>query len=250
MKHTVLSFVAVALFATAVFAQQPVLKLTATSVNVSEPGNPVRIDLARWSTDQERGQLATALTPPAPAPVALPAPPAAAAPVADAEDAATTRGGRGGARGGAGGARGGGAGGGRGGGARGGRGANAGPVDPIAAFTTAVDKAPTIGYIWTNEVTGYAIKYALRLPFPDADDRIILATNRRIGANALSWTPTSGTPTAYDFTVVEIRLHSGGSGEAKTSLTTSIALDGNTRTIGLENYAATPSLLANVRRQP
>jgi hypothetical protein len=50
--------------------------------------------------------------------------------------------------------------------------------------------------------------------------------------------------------VVEIRLLSGGSGEAKTSLTTSIALDGNTRTIGLENYAATPSLLANVRRQP
>ena len=77
MKHTVLSFAAAgALFATAVFAQQPVLKLTATSVNVSEPGNPVRIDLARWSTDQERGQLATALTPPAPAPAAVPAPPA------------------------------------------------------------------------------------------------------------------------------------------------------------------------------
>ncbi len=115
---------------------------------------------------------------------------------------------------GAGGARGGGAGG-RGGGARGGRGANAGPVDPIAAFTTAIDRAPTIGYIWTNEVTGYAIKHALRLPSSDGDDRIILATNRRIGANALSWTPTSGTPTAYEFTLVEIRLPSRRIGRSK-----------------------------------
>ncbi|HTG72503.1 MAG TPA: hypothetical protein VMB70_01965 [Terriglobia bacterium] len=106
-----------------------------------------------------------------------------------------------------------------------------------------------IGYIWTNEVTGYAIKHALRLSSSDGGDRIILATNRRIGANALSWTPASATPTAYEFTLVEIRLRSGGSGEGKTSLTTSIALDGDTRTIGLENYAATPSLLANVRRQ-
>ena len=240
MRHTVLSFAAGVLFVTVVLAQQPVLRLTATSVNVSEPGNNVRIDLTRWSTDQERNQLVSALTPPAPAPAAVPVPATAAAPDAGAEAAAATRGGRGGTRGG----------GARGGGGRGGRGANAGPVDPIASFTTAIDKGPTIGYIWTNEVTGYAIKHALRVPSSDGGDRIILATNRRIGANALSWTPTSATPTAYEFTLVEIRLRPGGSGEGKTSLTTSIALDGNTRTIGLENYVATPALLANVKRQP
>jgi hypothetical protein len=235
-----LSFTAAGvLYLSVVFAQQPVLSLTATSVNVSEPGINVRIDLNRWSTDSERNQLLTALTPPAPAPTAVPAPPAAAAP-ADGADGAPTRGGRGGGRGGAGA---------RGGGARGGgRGGNAAPVDPITAFTTAIGRAPTIGYIWTNEVTGYAIKHALRLPSSDSSERIILATNRRIGANTLSWTPVKGTPTPYEFTLLEIRLPSSGPGEAKASLTAGITIDNDTKTIGLENYGAAPSLFTNVKR--
>ena len=228
------------LFVTVSLAQQPALRLTATSVNVSEPGNNVRIEILRWSTDQERNQLVTALTPPAPTPAAVPAPPATAAPTAGAE-AAPTRGGRGGARGGAAGARGGGARGGRG-------GSNAAPVDPIASFTAAIGRAPTIGYIWTNEVTGYAIKHALRLPSSSGVERIILASNRRIGANALSWTPVKGTPTPYEFTLLEIRLPSSGAGEAKASLTTTITVDNDTKAIGLDNYVTTPALLANVRR--
>jgi hypothetical protein len=236
--------------AATVSAQQPVLKLTATSVNVSEPGNAVRIDIARWSTDQERNLLTTALTPPPPALPAVPPPPAAeSAPAAAAPAGAAARGGRGGAtgaaRGGAG-ARGGGAAGARG-GRGGGGGGNAGPVDPIAAFTAAIGRAPTIGYVWTNEVTGYAIKYALRLP-SDGGERIILATNRRIGANALSWTPVKGTPTPYEFTLLEVRLTSSGAGEAKASLTTNIALDNEAKIIALENYTAAPALFANVKR--
>jgi hypothetical protein len=240
VRRAVLSIAATGvLFATVVLAQQPVLKLTATSVNVSEPGNKVRIDLARWSTDQERNQLVTAMTPPPPAPAAVPPPPTAAATTAGAEGAAA-RGGRGGARGGAAGARGG--------GARAGRGGNAGPVDPIAAFTTAVGRAPTIGFIWTNEVTGYAIKHALRLTSSDGSERIILATNRRIGANTLSWTPVKATPTPYEFTLLEIRLPSSGAGEAKASLTANITVDNDAKTIVLENYTAAPALFANVKR--
>ena len=227
-------------FATAALAQQPVLKLTATSVNVSEPGNNVRIDLNRWSSDQERTQLVTALTPPPPAPAEVPAPPIAAAPAAGAEGAAA-RGGRGGARGAAAGARGG--------GARGGRGGNAGPVDPVAAFTTAIGRAPTIGYIWTNEVTGYAIKHALRLPSSDGSERILLATNRRIGANTFSWTPVKGTPTPYEFTVLEIRLTASGSGEGKASLTANVTIDNDAKAIGIENYASAPALLEKVKRR-
>ena len=228
-------------FATLAFAQQPVLKLTATSVNVREPGNQVHIEILRWSTDQERNELVTALTPPAPSPTPA-APPAvpSAAPTEGAEGAAT-RGGRGGTRGGAAGARGGGARGGRGGG-------NTAPADPIAAFTAAIGKAPTIGYIWTNEVTGYAIKHALRIPSAGGVERIILASNRRIGANAQSWTPVKGTPTPYEFTLLEVRLPSSGTGEAKASLTTTIAVDDTAKTVGLENYVATPALFANVRR--
>jgi hypothetical protein len=245
VRHAVLSVAAAGvLFATVVFAQQSVLKLTATSVNVSEPGNNVRIEILRWSTDQERNQLVTALTPPAPPiAVAVPPPPAAATPPAGTEGAAA-RGGRGGGRGGA-------AAGGRGGGGArgGGRGGNAAaPADPIATFTTAIGRAPTIGYIWTNEVTGYAIKYALRLPSSGGNDRIILGSNRRIGANTPSWTPVKGTPTPYEFTLLEIRLPSSGVGEAKASLTAPIKVEDDTKTIGLENYVAAPALLANVKR--
>lgn len=213
---------------TVVVAQQPVLKLTATSVNVSEPGNSVRIDLTRWSTDPERNQLLAALAPPAQAP--------AAAPAAGAE-APAARGGRGGAQAGGGGARGG----------RGGAG-NVAPTDPITTFTNTIGRAPTIGFIWTNEVTGYAIKHAQRFPSADGAERIVLATNRRLGENSLSWTPAKGTPTPYEFTVLDIRMPPKGTGEAKASLTAKITLDLEAQTIGLENYAATPALLSNVKR--
>src|SRR5262252_5471481 len=140
-------------------AAAAVMKTTAKSANVGEPGTPVRIDILRWSTDEERLPMLDALNP------ALAPPPAAGA-----------RGGRGGGRGGRGAqaaddvapdpalaevdGAGGGGGGGRGGrgGGRGGRGGRSGdaaaapakPPDPIQILNTAIDKAPTVGYIWTN----------------------------------------------------------------------------------------------------
>src|SRR5215208_279989 len=41
------------------------IELTATSANVAESGTPVRIHLFRWSNDDERTPLLTALNPPA-----------------------------------------------------------------------------------------------------------------------------------------------------------------------------------------
>src|SRR6187397_3093639 len=72
-------------------AQAPVLvaRYTATTTNVSGAGDPVKIELLKWSTDADRDQLLNAwLHPPAPPVVAAP-PPAAGAPGG--------RGGRGGA---------------------------------------------------------------------------------------------------------------------------------------------------------
>src|SRR4051812_46651639 len=46
-------------------AQSPEMKLTATSVNVSEAGQPVKINIVRWSTDEERNALVLAMTSPA-----------------------------------------------------------------------------------------------------------------------------------------------------------------------------------------
>jgi hypothetical protein len=116
-------------------------------------------------------------------------------------------------------------------------------------LSAAIGKAPTVGYVWTNEVVGYSIKYAQRLPFSDGGERILLATDRKLGGYTNSWKPTgSATPTDYEFTVLEIRLDPKGAGEGKTSLTTKVVVDSEAKALVLENYTSTPSMLASVKK--
>src|SRR5204863_6322259 len=123
---------------------------------------------------------------------------------------------------------------------RGGRGRGRGrsegavPQSPIAALTAAISRAPTVGYLWTTDVTGYAIKYAYHAAWDGGGERIVLATDRRLGAYSPAWqsaqgadaaaTPAAGT-TEYDFTLVEIRLDAKGSGGSKRSLTAQVGAD-------------------------
>jgi hypothetical protein len=211
----------------AVLAQSNEVDFTAVSANVKEPGSPVRIRLNRWSTDEERSPMLAALTPAADA----------AAGGANATNA-TAASGRGAA--------------GRGRGARGrgrGRGEAAAPQSPIAALTAAISRAPTVGYLWTTDVTGYSIKYAYHVPSPGGGERIVLATDRRLGAYSPAWDLAGpAPPTDYDFTLVEIRLDGKGSGEGKTSLTAKVVADSETHTLALDNYAATPAILEHVTR--
>ena len=227
------------------------LNFTAKSANVADAGTPIKINILRWSNDDESKPVVAALDPAA----------------QDAAQAAAN-GGRGGGRGGRGGdaaagldpndpaladlvAAGRGARGGRGAGGRGGRGdaEPAKPPDPIVTLTGALGKAPTVGYLWTNETVGYSIKYAHRIPLPDGGERIILATDRRLGGGTAGWKLSgNAAPTDYEFTLIEVRMDSKGSGEGKTSLTTKVVFDNEAKTIALENYAAAPALLQNVKR--
>lgn len=223
------------------------VNFTAKSANVSESGTPLKINLLRWSTDEERNSFVASMDPNAP-------------PAAGRGGARGGRGGRGldpndpaladvGGVGDAGAGRGGAGRGGRGGGGRGGRGdAPPAPPNPIANLTTAISGSPTVGYIWTNEVVGYSIKYAFHAPLPGGGERIILATDRRLGAYNSAWKPTGSTPTDYEFTVVEMRLDSKGSGEGKTSLTTKVVVDADAKTIALDNYSTAPATLQSVKR--
>jgi hypothetical protein len=252
MKSAMLLLGSIVLFSvvTAYTQSTTILNLTAKSANVSEANTPVRINILRWSTDEENLPLLAALNP------AL-----APAPAAGARGARGGRGrgaqspddvapdpalaevdGGGGARGGRGGGRGG----------RGGRGGgDAAPVkppEPIDNLTAAIGKAPTVGYIWTNEVVGYSIKYAHRMEMPGGGQRIILATDRRLGAYNNAWKPTgSATPTAYEFTLVELRLDAKGLGEGRTSLTGKVVIDNDAKILALENYGTTPVTLATVK---
>jgi hypothetical protein len=265
---TAFIFLGAAAFGTALHAQAPKaaapaakeVVFTATSANVTDTGQPVKIRIFRWSSDEERTPLVTALTAPPPGPARAGGgrgggrpggAPARGAAAGDASDAAAqtpqTPPPAAGAGAGAAAARGGGAAG-RGGGGRGGRGGDAAPLTPIQVFTAALQKAPTIGYLWTNDVTGYSIKYAWHATQPDGTERIVLATDRRLGAYSPAWTlRAGGSPTDYEFTVLELRLDPKG-GEGKSSLTTKISADNETKQLSLENYATAPAILQNVKK--
>jgi hypothetical protein len=202
------------------------IDFTAVSANVAQPGLPVKIRLMRWSTDDERGPIVAALNPAPPDATAA----AATGPAAPAAGRGAGRGGRG--RGGR------------------GRGAPAAPLTPTAALTAAIGRAPTVGYIWTTDVTGYSIKYAYHASSPGGGERIVLATDRRLGAYSPAWrldTPPKA-PTDYEFTLVEIHLDAKGNGEGKTSLTTKVVPDNESRTLALDNYPGTPAILEHVTR--
>ena len=108
-------------------------------------------------------------------------------------------------------------------------------------------KAPTIGYIWTDEVTGYSIKYAYRLPLPAGGERIVLATSRVLGGGSVQW-KTTEPATEYEFTVIELRLNAKGLGEGKASLTSKVIVDNDAKTLAIENYPAAPVILQNVKK--
>jgi len=238
----------------------PILNLTATTENVSGAKDSIRIDVLRWSTDAEREQLISAWN--------LTAPPGAggrggrggaaragrggrgaaadAAPVADDAVVAGNDAPAGGGRA----AQGGRAAGGRGG--RGGRGGDAAPEPPPtpeSSLAAALEKAPTVGHLWSSEVAGYSIREALRLPQPDGGERIILITERRLGAWNDLWKPAgNATPSNYPFSVIELRLNAKGEGEGKASLTGKVTVDTAAKSLALENYAALPVIFKNVNR--
>jgi hypothetical protein len=161
----------------------PIERITGTSVNVTGAGDPVRIDLLRWSTDAEREQLLSSLT------------------------------------------------------------------KSEKELAAALEKAATLGYLWTSESAGYSLRYAYRVQMPDGE-RLIFATDRRLGSwNPQLWKPVGSAPSPdYPFTLIELRFNRKGEGEGKASLTARITADAQAKTLALDNYAAAPVVLKGVRR--
>ena len=114
----------------------------------------------------------------------------------------------------------------------------------------AIEKAPTAGYIWDNGSLGYSLRYAQKLTLPDRGERIIVVTDRPLGSWGREAWKAEGQAAApgYPFTVVELRLNKQGRGEGKMSLAASVTADADAKTVTLENYAAAPVLIKNVKR--
>ncbi len=192
------------------------ISYTAQSVNVAAPGTPVKIKILRWSTEDELRPIVTALA----------APPAQPSEVARANAGAAGRGRAGAGRG------------------RGRGGPAPAPLSPIDAFAAALRRAPTVGYIWTNDITGYSIKYAWHMPLADGTERVVLASDRRLGAYEEAWKPATAAPeTDYVFTLIELRVGPKGIIEGKTSLANKIVVDSAAKTVALDNYAAAAATL-------
>lgn len=226
----------------------PVLRLTATSANLASNPAQVRIDVLSWSAQADRDRLLAAwnLTPAPAGGRGGAARGGRGAPQQEAPGAAPG----GAARGAAGAARG--AGGARGaapprGGAPGGGPPAATASTPEAALAAALQASPTIGYVWTPESIGYAIRYAARISEAGGTERIILATDRRLGTTGDFWRPASAAVSEYEFSIIELRLNNNGRGEGKTSLTGKIALDAATGFPGLADYTTLPVMLQDVR---
>jgi hypothetical protein len=193
---------------------------TATSANVSGAPDAIRIDILRWSTDAERDKLMDAW---------------------NLKPTNAGRGGRGGAA--------------RGGSGRAGRGRSENAPDtaatpvPEAMLATALQGATTVGYLWSREIAGYAIRYAGRISNADGSQRIVLITQRRLGAVNDLWKPLAADSPPYDFSVIELRVNANGDGEGKISLNGRVAPDGSLKIVALENYDTLPVVFSRVQRQ-
>jgi hypothetical protein len=161
----------------------PIERYAATTANVAGSGEPITIELLKWSTDADRDRLTSVL-------------------------------------------------------------AWYGEKEVAGAM-------PTVGYLWTSASAGYSIRYAYRIPGADGGQRIILMTDRKLGAWAPeAWKPTTaGTPDENSFSIIELRVNRAGQGEGKTSLTTKITFEPMTKSIALENYGAQPVILKGVARK-
>jgi hypothetical protein len=161
----------------------PLERYTATTTNVNATGEPVTIELLKYSTDADRDKLASIL-------------------------------------------------------------AWYGEKEVAGAMRT-------VGYLWTSASAGYSIRYAYRITGTDGGQRIILLTDRKLGAwTPDAWKPTTpGTPDDKSFSVIELRLNRAGQGEGKTSLTTKVTFESATKSIALENYAAQPVILKGVTKK-
>jgi hypothetical protein len=109
--------------------------------------------------------------------------------------------------------------------------------------------APSIGQIWTDGPIGYTLKYAHRTSLPDGRERIVVVTDRPLGAVDPGglWKAEGQTEPVAPFTVVELRVSKDGKGEGKMSVGAPITIEASDNTVALANYATAPAAVRNVQ---
>jgi hypothetical protein len=112
---------------------------------------------------------------------------------------------------------------------------------------TALSRQFEVGYIRWPGALQYILRYAHRIARPDGSEDIVLATDR-----PMTWwwdSSKSTTTTQYPFTVIQLRLNKAGGGEGKLSITGRVGADKSAKSLAIEDFAAQPALLTDVRRE-
>jgi hypothetical protein len=114
----------------------------------------------------------------------------------------------------------------------------------------AVSSAPSAGYVWTSESLGYPVRYAAMVTLPSGGERVIVLTDKRLGAWSGAPWKAANDANDYQYTLIELRLSKSGSGEGKMSLAGKVGADQTAKTVALEGYDSAPVLLKSAKRDP
>jgi hypothetical protein len=109
---------------------------------------------------------------------------------------------------------------------------------------------PSLGYVWTSgESIGYSIRYARRFTQRDGGERLIIAIDSPLGSwSRPVWKAEGAAAAIYSFSLIELHMTRGGTGEGKVSLAAKVGIDEATGSVALENYPSAPVLLKGVKR--
>jgi hypothetical protein len=113
----------------------------------------------------------------------------------------------------------------------------------------AVSSLPSAGYVWTSESLGYPVRYAASVSLPSGGERVVVLTDKRLGAWSGAPWKAAKDDNDYQYTLIELRLSRSGTGEGKMSLAGKVGADQTAKTIALENYESAPVLLKSVKRE-
>jgi len=116
----------------------------------------------------------------------------------------------------------------------------------------ALASLPTLGYVWRSRSSvGYAIKYAHRVATPTGE-RVTFVTDKRLGAYDIErWAADARPPPAeLEYSVVELYLDGGGSGDGTLSLAADVRVDASASLVSLAADQGSPRVLADAKREP
>jgi hypothetical protein len=128
-------------------------------------------------------------------------------------------------------------------------------TEVVAALAQASDvraalkDLPTVGYVWqSGSAAGHALKYAHREP-TESGERITFVTDKRL--DSYEYKPWVVNETAVlpslEYSVVELYLNDGGSGEGTMSFAAEVKLDATGGLISLVPASGAPRVLANAK---